>query len=198
MAITIPPDELLGLYASGWFPMTGVDGVMRIYSPDPRAILPLEKFHIPRGARRAIADPAWEVRLDTAFDEVVRLCAARSQTWIDDRIAASYSALHSAGHAHSVEIWQDGLLAGGLYGVRIGGAFFGESMFHRVTGASKAALARLVQILRVGNFQLLDIQWITPHLATFGAEEIPRKDYLRLLNRAMDSDAHWPEKPCIA
>ena len=171
---------------------------MRIYSPDPRGILPLEKFHIPRGSRRAIEDPAWEVRLDTSFDEVVGQCAARSQTWIDDRIAASYSALHSAGHAHSVEIWQDGLLAGGLYGVRIGGAFFGESMFHRVTGASKAALARLVQILRVGNFQLLDIQWITPHLATFGAEEIPRKDYLRLLNRAMDSDAHWPEKPCIA
>lgn len=191
MAITIPTGKLLELYATGWFPMSGEDGVMRIYSPDPRGVLPLDEFHIPHGARGAVADPAWEYRIDTAFEQVLLRCAARDSTWIDGRIAASYVALHEAGHAHSVEVWRNGALVGGLYGVRIGGAFFGESMFHSVTGASKAALAELVRRLRGGGFILLDIQWLTAHLASFGARSISRSNYLERLGVALRTEASW-------
>jgi len=168
-------------------------GGLRLFSPDPRAIIPLEGFHIPHGTRRTLRDPAWEVHLDTAFEKVMRACAEREETWIDETIFRSYVALHRAGHAHSVEVWRDGELAGGLYGVRIGAAFFGESMFHRAAGASKVALCRLVAMMKKGNFRLLDTQWVTPHLAKFGAVEIPRADYLQILAAAIESPAEWPD-----
>jgi leucyl/phenylalanyl-tRNA---protein transferase len=192
MATKIPPRELLALYAGGWFPMAGPDGDIRLHSPDPRGILPLDGFRVPHGSRKAVRDPAWETRVDTCFGEVVAMCARRREgTWIDARIMASYLALHGEGFAHSVEIWRDGRLAGGLYGVRLGAAFFGESMFHVVPGASKAALAALVERLRCGGFHLLDIQWVTPHLARFGATAIPRARYLDLLGRALRTRGEW-------
>jgi leucyl/phenylalanyl-tRNA--protein transferase len=181
----IPSDLLLEAYASGIFPMGMPDGELRWFSPDPRGILPLENFHTPHGLRRALKNPAWEIRIDTAFQEVMRSCATREETWITEVIAESYYRLFQSGHAHSVEVWRGGKLAGGLYGVSIGGAFFGESMFHRVTDASKIALWNLVQILKEGGFTLLDSQWTTPHLEQFGAVEIPRAAYLERLAAAL-------------
>jgi leucyl/phenylalanyl-tRNA--protein transferase len=194
MAIPIPTDLLLEAYRQGAFPMAMTPGDIRWFSPQLRGILPLEGFHIPHGTRRAVADPRWEVRIDTVFREVMQACAERKDTWIDDVILESYGQLHEMGHAHSVEIWRDGALAGGLYGVSIGGVFFGESMFHRVTNASKVALVWLVRILRAGGFRLLDTQWTTPHLAQFGAIEVPRPLYLRRLRVALDTPAtfQWP------
>ncbi|CAN5318503.1 leucyl/phenylalanyl-tRNA--protein transferase [soil metagenome] len=189
MATFIPPEELLGLYASGWFPMAMEDGSIRCFSPDPRGIIPLEAFHIPHGTRKTLGDPLWEVRVDTAFERVMRECGKREDTWIDESIVQSYLALHRLGQAHSLEIWREGQLAGGLYGVRIGAVFFGESMFHVVPGASKVAMVRMVERLRAGNFLLLDTQWTTPHLEQFGAVEIPRKAYLAQLARAINQPA---------
>lgn len=189
MATLIPPEDLLGLYAAGWFPMAMPDGSLQCFSPDPRGIIPLEDFHVPHGLKKALRDPAWELRLDSAFEEVVRACAKRPETWINEAIVQSYLALHRAGHARSVEIWRDGRLAGGLYGVQLGAAFFGESMFHSVTNASKVALAKLVTLLREGGFQLLDTQWFTPHLGQFGATEIPRQEYLARLTKSIHRHA---------
>jgi leucyl/phenylalanyl-tRNA--protein transferase len=193
MANRIPPEMLLDFYRKGIFPMA-VEGEMQLFAPDPRGILPLDDFHIPHGTLKTLKDPAWEIRVDTVFQEVVLGCAEREETWIDECILESYLALHKRGEAHSVEVWRDGALAGGLYGVRIAGAFFGESMFQRVGGASKVALCRLVEILRAGGFVLLDTQWVTPHLATFGGKEIPRVEYLGLLARALKTPAifAWP------
>jgi leucyl/phenylalanyl-tRNA--protein transferase len=185
MAILIPPGELLSLYSTGWFPMAMPDGSIRCFSPDPRGILPLNAFHIPHGAKKAMRDPGWEMRLDTAFEQVIRACANRRDTWIDETMVQSYIILHREGYAHSLEIWRDGKLVGGLYGVQLGGAFFGESMFHRVPGASKVALVHLAARLRKKGFRLLDTQWTTPHLVQFGAISIPRREYLRLLERAL-------------
>ena len=195
MATLIPKEELLGLYAAGWFPMAQPDGSIRCYSPDPRGIIPLEDFHIPHGAKKALRDPGWELRIDTEFEQVIRACAEREETWIDETIVQSYMALNHAGCAHSLEIWREGRLAGGLYGVRIGAAFFGESMFSIVPGASKVALVRLVGILRAGGFLLLDTQWTTPHLERFGARAISRKSYLNLLQKAVRRPAQWPISP---
>lgn len=194
MAIPIPPELLLRAYRQGAFPMAVAPGDIRWFSPQQRGILPLESFHVPHGTRRALNDAAWEVRVDTAFGEVMRACAKREDTWIDGVILESYERLHEMGCAHAVEVWRDGALAGGLYGVAIGGAFFGESMFHRVTDASKVALVWLVRILRAGGFRLLDTQWTTAHLAQFGAVEIPRAHYLRLLADAIEApaDFRWP------
>lgn len=189
MAILIPPDELLGLYAGGWFPMAMEDGSVRCYSPDPRGIIPLDAFHIPHGTRKTLRDPAWEIRTDTVFERVIRACGKRHDTWIDETIVQSYLALHHAGHAHSLEIWREGKLAGGLYGVRIGAAFFGESMFHTVSGASKVALVRLVERLNAAGYTLLDTQWTTPHLVQFGATEISRKEYLAHLAKSVNLPA---------
>lgn len=188
MANMIPPELLLDFYRKGIFPMA-VDGEMRLFSPNPRGIIPLDEFRIPHGTRKTLKDAAWELRLNTAFREVMLGCAGREETWIDDGIFQSYSALHELGHAHSVEIWRDGMLAGGLYGVQIGGVFFGESMFHRVPGASKVAICRLVEMMRAGGFLLLDTQWVTSHLEKFGAKEIPRTEYLVLLNEAVKVNA---------
>ena len=166
-------------------------------SPDKRGIIPLEGFHVPRRLARTIRSGRFRVTSDVAFSDVMRACAApaqgREQTWINDEILRLYAALHASGHAHSVECWQDGELAGGLYGVRLGAAFFGESMFSFARDASKVALARLVDALCEGGFVLLDTQFLTQHLATFGACEIPRSDYLPLLHRAIAADAVWPD-----
>ena len=185
MSTDLQPDLLLEAYSSGVFPMGMEDGTIRWFSPDPRGILPLEEFHTPHGLRRALNKPGWDLRVDSDFAGVMKACAARQETWITGSIRRSYQQLFEAGHAHSVEIWHEGLLAGGLYGVAIGGAFFGESMFHRVTDASKVALWHLVRILKEGGFALLDTQWITPHLRQFGAAEIPREEYLNLLGEAL-------------
>jgi leucyl/phenylalanyl-tRNA---protein transferase len=182
----IAPEVLLQGYRLGVFPMAMADGAIEWFSPDPRAILPLEEFHVPRTLERIFAKGTFEIRIDVSYVEVMRECARRPETWINDEIIASYSRLHHLGHAHSVEAWQNGKLAGGLYGVAIGGAFFGESMFHHVRDASKIALLGLVQHLRTRKFILLDTQWVTPHLEQFGALEIPRGEYLHLLTTAVN------------
>ena len=190
----IPADALLNAYASGWFPMAVAPGEIRWYSPDPRGILPLETFHVPSRLARSLRKEPFEIRVDTAFRGVIEACAARDDdegNWIDDEIIESYCALHDKGFAHSVEAWRDGRLAGGLYGVSLGGAFFGESMFHRASGASKAALVALVERLRHAGFVLLDTQWVTPHLLQFGAVEISRRRYLRLLDQALAVTARF-------
>jgi len=156
------------------------------FSPDPRAIIPLENFHIPHALRRLVRKNVFEVKIDKSFDEVIRGCAKRNDTWINHEIIESYERLHELGHAHSVEAWSNNKLAGGLYGVAVGGAFFGESMFHRARDASKIALVGLVEYLRARKFTLLDTQWTTPHLEQFGAIEIPRGQYLNLLGRAVE------------
>ena len=192
MANTIPRETLLDS-GRGSFRWPG--RTVRLFSPDPRGILPIGDFHVPHGTRRAWKERGWELRVDSCFPEVMLACAEREETWIDETIFRSYLALHHAGHAHSVEIWSNGRLAGGLYGVRIGAAFFGESMFHRVTDASKIALCCLVALLKRGGFQLLDIQWVTPHLARFGAVEIPRAVYLRMLASAIGRTADFEGSP---
>lgn len=193
----IPTDLLVSAYASGWFPMAVGHGDIRWFSPDPRGILPLESFHVPRRLARVIRSGAFEIEIDRDFEAVIRACAEAERdpgdagTWIDAEIFDSYCALHLAGYAHSIEAWQDGALAGGLYGVALGGAFFGESMFHRVTDASKVALAALVERLRARGFTLLDTQWTTGHLEQFGAIEIPRRRYLQLLAQALAQPAEF-------
>jgi leucyl/phenylalanyl-tRNA--protein transferase len=187
----IAADALLSAYGSGWFPMAVAPGEIRWYSPDPRGIIPLETFHVPRRLARSLRTSGFEIRLDTSFRTVIESCAAREDAdgdWIDGEIVESYCALHAQGFAHSVETWQDGVLVGGLYGVAVKGAFFGESMFHRATDASKAALVALVERLRARGYALLDTQWVTGHLSQFGAVEIPRRRYLRLLDAALQID----------
>jgi leucyl/phenylalanyl-tRNA--protein transferase len=182
----IEPEVLLQGYRLGVFPMAMEDGEIGWFSPDPRAILPLEEFHVPHTLHRIMRKGIFEVRIDVSFAEVMRECAHRDETWINGEIIESYTRLHQLGHAHSVEAWQDGQLAGGLYGVSIGAAFFGESMFHRVRDASKIALLALVERLRERRFTLLDTQWVTPHLLQFGALEIPRSEYIHLLTTAVN------------
>jgi leucyl/phenylalanyl-tRNA--protein transferase len=191
MATQISPELLIDAYARGFFPMAVAGGRIQWFSPDPRGVIPLDGFHIPHGTRKTLADPAWEVRVNTAFEEVMRSCADRAETWIDERIIRIYVDLSRRGIAHSVEIWREGQLAGGLYGVQLGAVFFGESMFHRVGGASKVALIALHRILVAGGFKLLDIQWTTPHLEKFGAVEISRQTYLRQLTAALQCPANF-------
>lgn len=185
MTEEIPPHILLGAYAQGVFPMAE-DGEILWFSPVHRGIIPLDdRFHVPHGLRRAMKKAPFRVRMDTAFEAVMRGCAEREETWIDDAIVTSYLRLHELGHAHSVECWDDDGLQGGLYGVALGRAFFGESMFSRKTDASKIALVHLVEWLRRGAFELLDTQWMTPHLRTFGGVEVPRARYLKMLASAL-------------
>jgi len=187
----IPVDALLNAYASGWFPMAVAAGDIRWYSPDPRGVIPLDTFHVPSRLARTLRKQPFEIRVDTRFRDVIEACAARTDdegNWIDREILESYCALHARGFAHSVEAWRDGRLVGGLYGVALGGAFFGESMFHSVTDASKAALVALVGRLRERGFVLLDTQWVTEHLEQFGAIEITRRQYLRSLDDALAID----------
>jgi len=182
----IEPEVLVQGYRLGVFPMAMDDGAIEWFSPDPRAILPLDKFHVPHTLERIARKRSFEIRIDVSFVDVVKECAHRPATWINDEIIESYRQLHLLGHAHSVEAWKNGKLAGGLYGVSIGGAFFGESMFHHVRDASKIALLALVERLREKRFTLLDTQWLTPHLQKFGAIEIPRTKYLEILNNAVN------------
>lgn len=171
------------------------DGEIGWFSPDPRAIIPLEDFHVPHGLRRALKKRAFEIRIDTAFEPVMRACAQRSETWISEEIVASFCNLFRLGYAHSVEAWQGDRLVGGLYGVALGGAFFGESMFHHVTDASKVALHALVERLRRNGFSLLDTQWVTPHLQTFGTLEVPRADYRRMLEACIELERDFCGEP---
>jgi leucyl/phenylalanyl-tRNA---protein transferase len=182
----IDPELLLQGYCLGVFPMAMEDDSIAWFSPEPRAIIPLDRFHAPHTLRRLVQKKVFDIRIDTRFNEVIRCCAKRKDTWINPEIIESYERLHELGYAHSVEAWSAQKLAGGLYGVAIGGAFFGESMFHRVRDASKIALVGLVENLRAKKFALLDTQWLTPHLQQFGATEIPRDHYLDLLRRAVE------------
>jgi leucyl/phenylalanyl-tRNA--protein transferase len=182
----IDPELLLQGYRLGVFPMAMEDDSIQWFSPDPRAILPLEDFHVPHALRRLVRQKLFETTIDNAFSKVIEACANREDTWINLEIIESYMRLHQLGCAHSVEAWKEGRLAGGLYGVAVGGVFFGESMFHHVTDASKIALVALVEHLRARKFALLDTQWLTPHLQQFGGIEISRDHYLRLLRRAVE------------
>ncbi len=181
----IPPEVLLQGYRLGVFPMAMDDGRIEWFSPQRRGVLPLDEFHLPHALRKVIRKGIFEVKINTAFAAVMQHCAMRDDTWINPEIIESYIRLHEEGYAHSVETWSEGRLAGGLYGVSLGGAFFGESMFHEVTDASKVALAALVDRLRAGRFILLDTQWLTPHLQRFGGIEVSRRQYSHLLTRAL-------------
>jgi leucyl/phenylalanyl-tRNA--protein transferase len=182
----LPPDLLLRAYREGVFPMAMEDGEIGWFSPDPRGIIPLDGFHVPARLARLVRQRHFDIVVDGDFEAVMRACAERRDegSWISEEILESYVALHRLGLAHSVEAWRGGTLVGGLYGVHIGGAFFGESMFHRERDASKVALVALVDRLVRQRFLLLDTQWTTSHLEQFGAIEIPRKDYLARLKRA--------------
>lgn len=184
----IDPDLLLRAYAIGVFPMSDGRDAREVYWVEPkrRAILPLDRFHLSRSLRKTLRSGRFAVTCDTAFTRVTARCAERPETWINAEIEASYNQLHALGHAHSVEVWADGELVGGLYGVRLAGAFFGESMFSAATDASKVALAWLVARLRVGGFRLLDCQFMTDHLQSLGAVEIPQDHYVQLLSAAFD------------
>lgn len=193
----LTPDLLLRAYAIGIFPMaeSRVDPELHWIDPDLRGVLPLDSFHLPRKLRARIRRGDFEVRCNSAFQEVIRGCAEpaenRPDTWINPVIEQLYNELFDMGFAHSVECWRNGVLMGGLYGVSLGAAFFGESMFSRATDASKVALAQLVLRLRKGGFRLLDTQFTTPHLSRFGVLEIPREDYRRLLTKAVSSQAQF-------
>jgi leucyl/phenylalanyl-tRNA--protein transferase len=194
----LTPDILLRAYADGLFPMAERRGDPALYwvSPEQRGIIPLDDFHVPQRLARTVRSGKFTITADRAFTEVMMNCAApapgREESWINDEILRLYIGLHAGGHAHSVECWQNSELVGGLYGVRLGAAFFGESMFSRRTDASKVALVHLVDALKRGGFTLLDTQFITSHLARFGAVEVPRRQYLALLHDAISRDAIWP------
>lgn len=181
----IEPTFLLQAYGQGLFPMGMDDGEIGWFSPDPRGIFPLDAFHIPHGLKRFLKNSPFEIRFNTRFRDVMLGCSDRESTWIDDTVLESYCHVHDLGFAHSVETWEGDKLVGGLYGVSMGAAFFGESMFSRVSNASSAALVALVDHLNACGFMLLDTQWTTPHLKRFGALEVPREDYLRQLERAI-------------
>jgi len=185
---------LLAAYRNGIFPMAvNPGGEIGWFSPDPRALIPLdERFHVSHGLRRTLKKKAFDITFDTDFEGVIRACAkSHGDTWISEEIIRSYSLLHQKGHAHSVETRLDGKLAGGLYGVHIGGAFFGESMFHHATDASKVALVALFERLRTRGFALLDTQWMTPHLAQFGTLLVSKGEYLRLLQAALRQECKF-------
>ena len=187
MPPSLDPALVIRAYRQGVFPMALDDGQIGWFSPDPRGILPLDRFHVPARLARVVRSGRFDVKIDGDFAAVMRACAQRREegTWISDEIFECYSALHRLGIAHSVETWRGGALVGGLYGVHLGGAFFGESMFHRDTDASKVALVALVDRLNRRGFRLLDTQWVTSHLEQFGAVEIPRAEYLRRLRHAL-------------
>jgi leucyl/phenylalanyl-tRNA--protein transferase len=189
MEIELTPDLVLRAYAAGIFPMaeSAADERLVWFDPDPRGVIPLdESFHVPRRLARTLKRAPFEISVDRDFDGVLGNCAAtRPDTWINSTIRRVYGELHRLGFAHSVESRRDGELVGGLYGVALGGAFFGESMFATATDASKAALVHLIERLRAGGYTLLDSQFLTPHLARFGAREIPRRDYRRQLAAAL-------------
>lgn len=194
---TITPQILLKAYAAGIFPMaeSAEDNALYWVEPEERGIFPLDGLHISHSLRKRVRQRRFDIRIDTAFQDVIAACAEkkpdRKTTWINQRIKSLYGQLFKMGCCHSVECWSGQELVGGLYGVRIGGAFFGESMFSRETDASKVALVHLVARLRAGGFHLLDAQFTTPHLESLGARTISRADYHLLLERSIDQDAHF-------
>lgn len=182
----LEPDRLLAAYAVGIFPMAEDDGAIHWFAPDPRAVIELDGLRISRSLRAVLRRETFRVTINTRFEAVMQACADRDEgTWISDEIFEAYTGLHRLGYAHSVEAWQEDELVGGLYGVSIGGAFFGESMFHQVADASKVALVNLVERMRARELILLDIQFMTPHLRSLGATEIPRVEYERRLEGAI-------------
>ncbi|HEX3430558.1 MAG TPA: leucyl/phenylalanyl-tRNA--protein transferase [Rhizomicrobium sp.] len=193
----LTPDLLLKAYALGVFPMAQRREGKEIYfvSPDERGIMPLDRFHVSRRLARTVRNDRYTVRIDSDFGGVIRACAApgrgRHESWINEEIVSLYRELYARGHAHSVECWRDNRLVGGLYGVQLGGAFFGESMFSRERDASKVALVHLAARLKCGGFTLLDAQFMTSHLAQFGAVSIAREGYLELLSAALDRTADF-------
>jgi leucyl/phenylalanyl-tRNA--protein transferase len=197
----ITPELMLRAYQAGLFPMAETRQAERLHWLDParRGVLPLDGFHLPRRLRRTVLSDAFQVTANTAFSAVIAGCAeeapGREDTWINTDIERLFNSLHRMGHAHSVESWQQGVLVGGLYGVALGGAFFGESMFSRARDASKVALVHLVARLRLSGFRLLDTQFVTAHLARFGAHEIPRERYKSLLATAVAVQAGWQSAP---
>jgi len=199
--IDITPEILLKAYAAGIFPMAedADDPSLFWVEPRERGIIPLDRFHVPKRLARTIRSDHFEIRVDQDFDAVIAGCAApgldREKTWISGRIRELYGGLFDAGYCHTVEVYRDDRLVGGLYGVRLKGAFFGESMFHKERDASKIALVHLVARLRRGGFSLLDTQFVTSHLAQFGAIEVPRHRYKQMLRAAMDHDAEWNPWP---
>ncbi|MGB8315627.1 MAG: leucyl/phenylalanyl-tRNA--protein transferase [Aestuariivirga sp.] len=194
---TITPEVLLKAYAIGIFPMaeTAEDNALYWVEPDERGVIPLRRLRISRSLRKQVRRQLFEIRIDSAFPEVIAACAAKTKTrkatWINGRIRTLYTQLHKMGHCHSVECWQDGKLVGGLYGVKIGAAFFGESMFSRVTDASKVALVHLVARLNAGGFKLLDAQFMNPHLKSMGAVAVSKADYRQFLAPAIEALADF-------
>jgi leucyl/phenylalanyl-tRNA--protein transferase len=199
--LAITPQVLLKAYACGIFPMaeSAEDPSLYWIEPDERGIIPLHRFHLTRRLARTVRTTPFTVHVDRDFDAVIDACAApaagRGRTWINSRIRALYGGLHEAGQCHSIEVYDGEALVGGLYGVRLGRAFFGESMFHHARDASKIALVHLVARLRAGGFTLLDTQFVTDHLRSFGAIEIPRRQYQRLLEHAIVSEADFGALP---
>jgi leucyl/phenylalanyl-tRNA---protein transferase len=192
--VKLTTELLLKGYRAGIFPMAiNMRGDVAWFSPDPRAIIPLdERFHISKSLQRTVRQNRFEITMDRDFPEVIRACAkTHGDTWISREILQAYSLLHAEGHAHSIEARLDGQLVGGLYGVHVGGAFFGESMFHQATDASKVALVALVEHLRKRGFMLLDTQWMTPHLERFGTMLVSKGDYLKLLDQAVRMGIAW-------
>lgn len=190
----IPSHVLLGAYTEGVFPMAE-GGEVLWFSPLKRGLIPLDdRFHIPHGLKRVLRRKTFEVKRDTAFRQVIEACGARDETWIDQVIVESYTQLHEIGFAHSVECWDDEGLQGGLYGVALGRAFFGESMFTRKADASKVALVHLVEWLREDGYIMLDTQWMTDHLRQFGGEEISRDEYFILLDEALEDIYEAPSQ----
>jgi len=189
--MALDPQLLLSAYAAGIFPMADSRDAQELYWVEPRerAIIPLDRFHLSRSLHRTIRSDKFQVSCDRAFGEVVQGCAARPETWINREIEEAVSALHQRGHAHSIEVWREGKLVGGLYGVELGRAFFGESMFSLERDGSKVAIAWLVARLKVGRFTLLDCQIMTPHLASLGAVSIPAAAYAVLLSAAVGAAA---------
>jgi len=201
----VTPDILIEAYRQGIFPMAEARDADELFWVEPkfRGLIPLDEFHVSHSLARTIKKGTFRVSIDTAFEKVMRLCgsklAGREETWINDDIAALYSALHQRGIGHSIEVWNLGRLVGGLYGIALGAAFFGESKFHLERDASKVALAYTVARLKAGGFRLFDVQFLTPHLASFGAVEIPRLEYRKRLKQALETEADFyrlsPEAP---
>ncbi len=191
--LEVTPALVLRAYAAGVFPMADSAETDEIFWVDPRkrGILPLNAFHLSRSLRKRLLRGGYHVRVDHAFDAVLAACADRPETWINPTIRRLYSGLHRMGHAHSIEVWAEHELVGGLYGVRLGGAFFGESMFSRMPNASKIALAHLVARMKAGGFTLLDTQFTTPHLESMGARSIPKARYHEMLDRAIAANADF-------
>ncbi|MCX6151210.1 MAG: leucyl/phenylalanyl-tRNA--protein transferase [Ignavibacteriales bacterium] len=177
----LQPDKMIELYSRGAFPMADDDGTINWYLPEVRTIIPLDKFNLPRSLRKIIQQSEYEIKIDSAYLDVIRNCANREITWISEKLIAAYIRLYELKHLHSVEVWMDNKLVGGLYGITYKGAFFGESMFSKVSQTSKIALAKLVEHLIEKEFVLLDVQYLSPHLKMFGAEEISLLEFYEYL-----------------